>query len=64
MPPLNPIYQPVAAAGSPQAQEFSLASVRAWTAAIENSGTATAADIAAAVEVSTAQFAPDLAGQS
>jgi hypothetical protein len=52
---------PVAAASSPEAQEFSRHSVRAWTAAIESSGTASRDDIAAAVEASLAQFSPDLA---
>jgi uncharacterized protein YndB with AHSA1/START domain len=51
---------PVAAASSPEAQEFSRQSVQAWTAAIESSGTASAEEIAAAVEMSLAQFAPDV----
>jgi len=50
---------PVAAAGSPEAQAFSRQSVEAWTSAIEASGTASPDDIAAAVEASLAQFAPD-----
>jgi uncharacterized protein YndB with AHSA1/START domain len=50
---------PVAAASSPEAQEFSKGSVHAWAAVIESSGTAGADDIAAAVEVAVAQFAPD-----
>jgi uncharacterized protein YndB with AHSA1/START domain len=50
---------PVAAASSPEAQEFSRRSVHAWAAAIEASGTASPEDIAAAVEMSLAQFAPD-----
>jgi uncharacterized protein YndB with AHSA1/START domain len=50
---------PVAAANSPQAQEFSRQSVHAWVAAIESSGTATPDDIAAATAASLAQFAPD-----
>jgi uncharacterized protein YndB with AHSA1/START domain len=53
---------PVAAANSPEAQEFSRDSVRAWTAVIEASGTADPEEIAAAVEASLAQFAPDVAG--
>ncbi|GGS68421.1 activator of HSP90 ATPase [Planobispora rosea] len=52
---------PVAAANSPEAQEFSRQSVKAWTAAIEDSGTAGPDDIAAAVEASLAQFSPDTA---
>lgn len=55
---------PVAAASSPEAQEFSRHSVQAWTAAIEASGTAAPDDIAAAVEASLAQFAPDVGDTS
>ncbi|MDH2425349.1 SRPBCC family protein [Sphaerisporangium sp. TRM90804] len=50
---------PVAAAGSPEGQEFSRQAVHAWVAAIEASGTATPDEIAAASEASLAQFAPD-----
>ena len=50
---------PVAAANSPEVVAFSKESVRAWAAAIETSGTATADEIAAATEASLAQFAPD-----
>jgi uncharacterized protein YndB with AHSA1/START domain len=46
------IGDPVAAAGSPEVREFS-----------KGSGTATADQLAAATEVSLAQFAPDQAGQ-
>ena len=53
------VDDPVAAASSPEAQAFSKESVRAWVAAVESSGTATADDIAAATEASLAQFAPD-----
>lgn len=53
------IDDPVAAASSPEAQTFSRASVAAWTTTIEKSGTAGPDDIAAAVQVSLAQFAPD-----
>jgi uncharacterized protein YndB with AHSA1/START domain len=53
------IDDPVAAAGSREAQEFSRHSIAAWTTAIEVSGTAAPDDIAAAVEASKAQFAPD-----
>ncbi|GAA3831646.1 SRPBCC family protein [Sphaerisporangium flaviroseum] len=53
------IADPVAAASSPEAQEFFKGSVHAWTAVIESSGTAGADDIAAAVQVAMAQFAPD-----
>jgi hypothetical protein len=50
---------PVAAANSPEAQAFSKESVHAWAAVVEDSGTATAEQLAAATEVSLAQFAPD-----
>jgi uncharacterized protein YndB with AHSA1/START domain len=50
---------PVAAASSPEAQAFSKESVHAWTAAVEASGAASADEIAAATEMSLAQFAPD-----
>jgi uncharacterized protein YndB with AHSA1/START domain len=49
---------PVAAANSPEGQEFSYGSVLAWKAVVEESGTATDEEIAAAVEVALAQFAP------
>ena len=51
---------PVAAANSPQGQEFSRQSVHAWAAAVESSGTASTEEIAAATQMSLAQFAPDL----
>ena len=50
---------PVAAANSPEAQEFSRQSVDAWEAAIVDSGTATEAEVAGAKAASLAQFAPD-----
>jgi hypothetical protein len=50
---------PVAAAHSPTALEFSKQSVRAWVAVVQDSGTATAEELAAATEISLAQFAPD-----
>jgi uncharacterized protein YndB with AHSA1/START domain len=53
------IGDPVAAANSPEAQEFSKESVSAWAAVIKDSGTATPEQLAAATEVSLAQFAPD-----
>ena len=55
------IGDPVAAANSPQAQEFSRQSVSAWAAVVEYSGTATAEQLASATEISLAQFAPDQA---
>ena len=53
---------PVAAASSPEALAFSEQSVRAWADAVEASGTATPEQLAEAVQVSMAQFAPDAAG--
>ncbi|MEU4834293.1 SRPBCC family protein [Streptosporangium sp. NPDC023615] len=50
---------PVAAQDSPEGREFSRRSIPAWTAAVESSGTAGAADTAAAVEAALAQFAPE-----
>jgi uncharacterized protein YndB with AHSA1/START domain len=55
------VGDPVAATNSPEAQAFSKASVHAWAAVVEDSGTATAEQLAAATEVSLAQFAPDQA---
>jgi hypothetical protein len=49
---------PIAAASSPEALEFSRQSVHAWTEAVTASRTATAEEIAAGVEMSMAQFAP------
>ncbi len=54
---------PVAAANSVEAQEFSLGSIDAWVAVVRESGTAEEDEIAAAKQVSAAQFAPDLVGQ-
>jgi uncharacterized protein YndB with AHSA1/START domain len=55
------VGDPVAAANSPEAQEFSRQSVHAWAEVVRDSGTATAEQLAAATEVSLAQFAPDTA---
>ncbi|HEX6760634.1 MAG TPA: hypothetical protein VF086_19835 [Propionibacteriaceae bacterium] len=41
-------------------QDFNVKSIQEWIAAVEASGTADADSIAAAQEVSLAQFAPDL----
>jgi len=49
---------PVAAANSPQGQEFSRQSVFAWATVVESSGTASTDEIAGATEASLAQFAP------
>ena len=51
---------PVADANSPEAQDFNLKSIEEWVSAVEASGTADADAIAAAQQVSLAQFAPDL----
>ena len=53
------IGDPVAAANSSEAQEFSKQSVYAWVAAVQDSGTASAEQLEAATAVSLAQFAPD-----
>lgn len=47
---------PVAAANSAEALEFSAQSVQAWTATVESSGTATADEISAAADIAMAQF--------
>jgi uncharacterized protein YndB with AHSA1/START domain len=49
---------PAAAATSPEALAFSEKSVRAWADAVEASGTATSEQLAEAVGISLAQFAP------
>jgi uncharacterized protein YndB with AHSA1/START domain len=51
---------PVAAANSTEAQAFSLGSIDVWEAVVRTSGTATEEELAAAVAVAKAQFAPDL----
>jgi uncharacterized protein YndB with AHSA1/START domain len=53
------VGDPVTAANSPEAREFSKQSVHAWAAVVQDSGTATAEQLAAAIEVSLGQFAPD-----
>jgi uncharacterized protein YndB with AHSA1/START domain len=50
--------EPIEESG-PEGVELGRASVEAWTAAIEESGTATAEEIAAGREMSLAQFAPE-----
>jgi uncharacterized protein YndB with AHSA1/START domain len=55
---------PVAAANSLEAQEFSRQSVHAWAGVVEDSGTATADQLAQATAVSLAQFAPDAGGDA
>ena len=51
---------PVAAANSPEVQDFNVSSISQWVAATEASGTADADAISAAQQVSLGQFAPDL----
>jgi uncharacterized protein YndB with AHSA1/START domain len=53
------VGDPVAAASSPEALELSRQSVHAWAGVVRDSATATAEELAAATEVSLAQFAPD-----
>lgn len=55
---------PVAAASSREAQEFCAGSVTEWSAVVEDSGTASAEEIAGAAQISMAQFAPDLTGEA
>ncbi|MGO1052234.1 SRPBCC family protein [Crossiella sp. CA198] len=55
---------PAAAANSIEGQTFSQGSVHAWAETVRASGTATEEELAAAVRVSLAQFAPALGGQS
>ena len=58
------IDDPVAAASSPEALAFSERSVHEWAAAVEASGTATPEQLAEAVAVSMAQFAPGSATEN
>lgn len=51
---------PVAAANSPEVQDFNVRSIQEWIAAAEASGTADADAIAAAQQAALAQYAPDL----
>jgi uncharacterized protein YndB with AHSA1/START domain len=55
---------PVAAANSPETQEFNVGSIRAWAAVTEASGTATADEIASGTAMAYAQFAPDHAPEN
>jgi uncharacterized protein YndB with AHSA1/START domain len=55
------VGDPVEAADSPEARAFSKESVHAWAAVVEDSGTATAEQLAEATQISLAQFAPDQA---
>jgi uncharacterized protein YndB with AHSA1/START domain len=51
---------PVAAANSPEVQDFNVRSIQEWIAVLKASGTADADAIAAAEQASLAQFAPDV----
>ena len=51
---------PVAAANSPEVQDFNVSSIKEWVAAIKGSGAAETDAISAAQQVALAQFAPDL----
>lgn len=55
---------PVATANSREVQEFCAGSVTEWSTVVEDSGTATAEEIAGAAQISMAQFAPDLTGDT
>ncbi|TRW46051.1 SRPBCC domain-containing protein [Georgenia yuyongxinii] len=58
------VEDPVAAASSPEVVAFNEVSVRSWAATVEASGTATAEQLAEAVQVSLAQFAPGAADEA
>jgi len=51
---------PVAAASTPEVQDFNVSSIKEWIAAVEASGTADADTISAAQQAALAQYAPDL----
>jgi uncharacterized protein YndB with AHSA1/START domain len=53
---------PVAAASSPEAQEFCVHSIDAWVRVLDGLGTVDSEAIAGARQAAMAQFAPDLAG--
>jgi uncharacterized protein YndB with AHSA1/START domain len=57
------IGDPVAGANTPEALAFSKVSVQQWADAVEASGTATPEQLAEAVQVSMAQFAPGEAAE-
>jgi uncharacterized protein YndB with AHSA1/START domain len=54
------VSDPVAAANSPEVQDFNVSSIKEWIAAVEASGTADADTISAAQQAALAQYAPDL----
>lgn len=51
---------PVAAANSPEVQEFNLGSIDAWAAVVTESGTASEDELSAALAMAKGQYAPDL----
>ena len=51
---------PVAAARTPEVQDFNVSSFKEWIATVEASGTADADTISAAQQAALAQYAPDL----
>ena len=56
------VGDPVEAANSPEVIAFNGDSIRAWTAVIEASGTASPEELAAGVEAARAQFTPEPGG--
>jgi len=54
------VSDPVAAANSPEVQDFNVSSIKEWIATVEASGTADADTISAAQQAALAQYAPDL----
>ena len=54
------VSDPVAAANTPEVQDFSVSSIKEWIAAVEASDTADADTISAAQQAALAQYAPDL----
>ena len=54
------VSDPVAAANSPEVQDFNVSSIKEWIAAVEASDTADADTISAAQQAALAQYAPDL----
>ena len=52
------VDDPVAVANSPEGVAFNERSVHQWAAVVEASGTATADQLAEAVQISAGQFAP------
>jgi len=54
------VSDPVAAANSPEVQDFNVSSIKEWIAAVEASDTADADTISAAQQAALAQYDPDL----